>query len=81
MCARLLSRVQLFVTPMLVAYKALLFIGFPRQENLSGSPFPSPGDLPNPGIKPISPALAGKFFTTEPQGKPIPMSSDLKLQR
>ena len=44
-------------------------MGFPRQEYWSGFPFPSPGDLPNPGIKPASPALAGGFFTTEPPGK------------
>ena len=41
-----------------------------RQENWSGLPFPSPGDLPNPGIEPTSPALAGRFFTSEPPGKP-----------
>ena len=45
-------------------------MGFPRQEYWSGLPFPSPGDLPDPGIKPMSPALAGGFFTTEPPGKP-----------
>ena len=45
-------------------------MGFPRQEYLSGLPFPSPVDLPNPGIKPASPTLAGGFFTTEPPGKP-----------
>jgi len=48
-------------------------MGFPRQEYWSGLPFPTSGDLPNPGIKPesfASPALAGGFFTTEPQGKP-----------
>ena len=47
-------------------------VGFPRQEYLywSGLPFPSPGDLPNPGIEPESPAFAGRFFTTEPPGKP-----------
>ena len=39
---------------------------FPRQEYWSELPFPSPGDLPNPGIEPTSPALAGGFFTTEP---------------
>ena len=44
---------------------------FPRQKYWSGFPFPSPGDLPNPGIKITSPALAGRFFTTEPPGKPI----------
>ena len=44
-------------------------MGFPRQEYWSGSPFPSPGDLPDPGIEPQSPALAGGFFTTEPPGE------------
>ena len=47
-----------------------LSMGFPRQEYWSGVPFSSPGDLPNPGIEPVSPALAGGFFTTEPLGKP-----------
>ena len=45
-------------------------MGFPRQEYWSGLLFSSPGDLPNPGIKSVSPALAGGFFTTEPPGKP-----------
>ena len=56
-----------------IALQAPLSMGFPRQEYWSGLPFPSPGDLPNPGIKPVSPAspiLAGKFFTTKPPGKP-----------
>ena len=43
---------------------------FPRQEYRSGLPFLSPGDLPDPGIEPVSPALEGGFFTTEPPGKP-----------
>ena len=43
--------------------------GFSREEYWSGLPFPSSGDLPRPGIKPASPALAGRFFTTEPPGK------------
>ena len=45
-----------------------------RQEYSSGLPFPSPGDLPNPGILPVSPAspaLAGRFFPTVPSGKPL----------
>jgi len=49
-------------------------MGFPRQENWSGLQFPPPGDLPDPGIKPVSPAspaFVGRFFTTEPLGKPI----------
>ena len=58
-----------FVTPWTVASQAPLSMGFLRQEYWSGLPFPSPGDLPNPGIKPTSPALAGGFFTTEPPGK------------
>ena len=41
---------------------------FPSQEHWSGLPFPFPGDLPNPGIEPTSPAMAGRFFTTEPPG-------------
>jgi len=46
-------------------------MGFPRQEYWSGLPFPSAGDLPYPGIEPTSPALAGRFFTTEPPEKPF----------
>ena len=45
-------------------------MGFPRQEYWSGLPFPSPGDLPNPGTEPESYAIAGGFFTTEPPEKP-----------
>ena len=55
----------ILVTPWTVAHKAPLPMGFPRQE-WSGLSFPSPGDLPNPGIEPASPALAEGFFTTEP---------------
>ena len=43
---------------------------FSRQGHWSGLPFPPPGDLPDPGIEPMSPALAGGFFATEPSGKP-----------
>ena len=52
-----LSRVQLFATPWTVAYQAPPSVGFPMQEYWSGWPFPSPGDLPDPGVKPRSPAL------------------------
>ena len=45
-------------------------MGFSRQEYWSGLPFPPPGDLPDPGIEPESPVLAGGFFTTEPPGEP-----------
>jgi len=53
-----------------VAHQAPLSMGFPRQEYWRGLPCPSSGDLSNPGIKAISYALAGGFFTTEPAGKP-----------
>ena len=52
-----LSHVQLFVTPWTVAHQAPPSMGFSRQEYWSGLPFPSPGDLPDPGIEPVSPAL------------------------
>ena len=48
-------------------------VRFPRQEHLSGLPCSSPGDLPNPGTEPESPALASRFFTTEPPRKPVQM--------
>ena len=60
-------------TPWTVARQVPLSMGFPRQECWSGLPFPPPGDLPDPGIKPespVSPALTGRFCTTEPSGKP-----------
>ena len=44
-------------------------MGFSRQESWNGLPFPSPKSLPDPGIKPVSPALAGEFFTAELRGK------------
>ena len=52
-----LSHVRLFATPQTVAYQALQSMGFSRQEYWSGLPFPSPADLPNPGIEPRSPTL------------------------
>ena len=60
--------------PWTVPRQASLSMGFSRQEYWSGLPFPSPGDLPNPGIELsslASPALAGRLFTTEPLGKPF----------
>ena len=60
-----------FLTPWTAVLQALLSIGFPRQEYGTGLPFPSPGDLPSPGIKPASPALVGEFFTIESPGKPF----------
>ena len=64
------SPVRLSVTLWTVALQAPLSMGFSRQEYWSGEPFPSPGCLPDPGIEPESPALAGGFITTEPPGKP-----------
>ena len=58
-------------SPQTATHQAPLSTVFPRQEYWSGLPFPSPEDLPNPGIKPTSPALADKFLTTEPPGKPM----------
>ena len=59
-----LSRVRLFATPWTVAHQAPPSMGFSRQEYWSGLPFPSPGDLPNPGIEPRSPALQADALTT-----------------
>ena len=64
-----LSRVRLFATPWTVAYQAPPSMGFSRQEYWSGLPFPSPGDLPNPGIEPSSPAFQADTLTSEPPGK------------
>ena len=61
-----LSRVRLFVTPWTVAHQAPLSMGFSRQEYWSGLPFPSPEDLPDPGIEPRSPALQTDALTSEP---------------
>ena len=65
-----LSHVQLFATRWTVAYQASPSMGFSRQEYWSGLPFPSPGHLPNPGIKPGSSALEADALTPEPQGSP-----------
>ena len=66
----LLSRVRLFETAWTVAYQGPLSMGFSRQEYWSGLPFPSPGDLLNPRIKPVSPALQADSSPTELRGKP-----------
>ena len=61
-----LSHVRIFATLWMVAGQAPLSVGFFRQEHWSGLPFPPPGDLPHPGMEPMSPvcpALAGRFFT------------------
>ena len=65
-----LSRVWLFATPWTVAHQASLSMGLPRQERWSGLPYPPPGDLPDPGIKLMSPALQVDSLPAEPPGKP-----------
>ena len=65
-CAPSVNRVWLFAAPQTMVHQAPLPMGFSRQVYWSGFPFPTPGDLPNPGIEPtspVSPALAGRFFT------------------
>ena len=66
-----LSHVQLFETPWTVACQASLSMEFSKQEYWSRLSYPVPGDLPDPRIEPMSPTLAGGFFTTEPPGKPL----------
>ena len=68
-----LSHVWLFATPWTVAYQVSLSMEFSRQEYWSGLPFPSPGDLPDPGIEPRSPALQTDTLTSELPGKPFYM--------
>ena len=74
LCVSLLSRVQLFATPWIVAYEAPPSMGFSRQEYWSGLPFPSPGDLP---IEPGSPALQTDALPSKPPGKPLLSSQQL----
>ena len=64
-----LSRFQLFATPWTVAYQVPPSMEFSRQEYWSGLPFPSPGDLPDPGIEPRSPALQAEALLSEPPGE------------
>ena len=64
-----LNRVRLFATPWTVAYQVPPSMGFSRQEYWSGLPFPSPGDLPDPGIEPRSPASQADALPSEPPGK------------
>ena len=65
-CVKSLSGVRLFATPWTVSRQAPLSMGFFRQEYWSGFPFPSPGDLPNLGIEPGSPALQADALSSEP---------------
>ena len=68
-----LSHVRLFATLWTVVHQAPPSMGFSRQEYWSGLPFPSLGDLPDPGIKPGSPALEADALSSEPPGKPMSM--------
>ena len=73
-CVCVLNHVQLLVILWVVTCQAPLSMGFFRKEYWSGLPFPSPGNLPNPGTVPASlasPVLSGRFFTTVPPGKPV----------
>ena len=71
-----LSRVLLFATLWTVAYQASPSMGFSRQEYWSGLPFPSPGDLPDPGMEPGSPELEADTLTSEPPGKRLSLIRD-----
>ena len=76
MCVCVLRHVWLFATPWTVAHQASLCMKFSGQEYWSKLPFLPLGDLPHPGIKPLSPALASRFLTTEPPWKPHQKRSD-----
>ena len=69
---KLLSRVRLFATPWTVAHQTPQSMEFSRQDYWSGLPFPSPADLPNPGIKPGSPTWQADALPSEPPGDPLP---------
>ena len=76
-----LSRVRLFATPWTEAHQAPPSMGFSRQGYWSGLPFPSPGDLPNPGIEPRSPALQADALTSAPPGKPQSNIREIKFRK
>ena len=70
LCVLVAHCVQFFATPWTIAHQALLSMGFPRQERWSGLPFPSPGDFPDPGVKPRSPVLQANSLLSEAPGSP-----------
>ena len=78
--AQLLSRVQLFSTLWTVACKVPLSMRLSKEEYWSGLSFPSPGDLPDPGIELVSPALSGELFTTEPLGSEWVLESKFRVR-
>ena len=73
------SRIQLFATPWTVAYQAPPSMEFSRQEYWSGLPFLSPGDLPNPGFEPRSPALQADTLLSKPPRKPSKVVVDASV--
>ena len=78
---KLLSHVWLFATPWTIALQTPLFMEFSKQEYWSGVPFPSTGDIPDPGIEPESPALQADSLPSEPPGTPLwPGKLDYKRQ-
>ena len=79
MKVKLLSRVRLFANPWTVAYQAPASMGFSRQKYWSGLPFPSPRDLPGPGIEPGSPAFQADTLISEPTGKLDGVGKDKNL--
>ena len=79
MKVKLLSLVPLFEILWILVYQAPPSIGFSRQEDWSGLPFPSPGDLPDPGIEPGSSALQADTLPSEPLGKPLDFNSTQKF--
>ena len=81
MCAELLSCVPLFAAPRTIAYQAPPSIGFSRQECWSGLPFPSPGDLRDPGIIPRSSTLQADTLPSKPPGKPHQLPRVTKYSR
>ena len=76
-----LNHVQLFATPWTIAHQAPPSMGFSRPEYWSGLPFPSPGDLPDPGIEPGSPALQADTLLSEPRSEPMGDSLQVKQTR
>ena len=79
MKVKLLSSVQLFVIPLTVLYQAPPSMAFSRQEYWSGLPFPSPGDLSDPGIELSFPALQADALPSEPPGKPFALLWRMKV--
>jgi len=76
---KLLGCVRLFANPWTVAHRAPLSIEFSRQVDWSGLPFLPPGDIPNPGIEPRSPALQSDTLLSEPPGKPIDILTIIQI--